>query len=83
MPRPQGGDRSSGGIEAEAVFFLVRVAETPDVTLAELQRLLSARGVDVGMVTFTTGLRLSGLSAPMLLEATGDIMGWGTWTPTK
>ena len=50
-PRPQGGDRKSGRIEAEAAFILGRVAETPDITLAELQTLLSARGLDVGIGT--------------------------------
>ena len=48
-PRPQGGDRKSGRIEAQAAFILARVAETPDVTLAELQTLLSIRGLDVGV----------------------------------
>jgi len=50
-PRPQGGDQRSGRIEAEADFILSRVAETPDITLAELQTLLCARGVDVGIGT--------------------------------
>ena len=50
-PRPQGGDRKSGRIEAEAAFLLARIAETPDITLAELQTLLSARGLDVGIGT--------------------------------
>lgn len=50
-PGPQGGDRKSGRIEAEAGFILGRVAETPDITLAELQALLSARGMDVGIGT--------------------------------
>ena len=42
-PRPQCGERKSGRIEAEAAFMLARVAETPDITLTELQRLLCAR----------------------------------------
>jgi transposase len=50
-PRPQGGDRKSGRIEAEAAFILGCTAETPDITLAELQALLSARGLDVGIGT--------------------------------
>ena len=50
-PRPQGGDRKSGRIEAEAEFILGRIAEEPDITLAELQALLSARGLDVGIGT--------------------------------
>ena len=39
-PRAQGGDRRSDRIEAEAAFLLARVAETPDVTLAELRAAL-------------------------------------------
>src|SRR5208282_1197944 len=44
----QGGDRKSGRIEAEAAFLLGEVAETPDITLVELQEKLKARGVSVG-----------------------------------
>ena len=50
-PRPQGGDRKSGCIEAEATLILARVAETPDITLAELLALLSGRGPKVGIGT--------------------------------
>src|SRR3984893_11780048 len=35
-----GGDRKSGRIEAEAAFLLGEVAETPDITLVELQKKL-------------------------------------------
>ena len=49
--RKQGGDRRSGRIEAEADFILVQVAETPDITLVELQEKLKARGVGVGIGT--------------------------------
>jgi transposase len=49
---PQGGDRRSGRIEAEADFLLAQIARTPDVTLAELQILLrEERGVSVGIGT--------------------------------
>lgn len=41
----QGGDRRSGRIEAEAAFILACVATKPDITLAELQADLAARGV--------------------------------------
>jgi len=51
VPGPQGGDRKSSRIEAEATFILGRVAETPDITLSELQALLSARGLNVGIGT--------------------------------
>ena len=47
----QGGDRKSGRIEAEAAFLLGEVAETPDVTLVELQEKLKARGVSAGIGT--------------------------------
>ena len=49
--KPQGGDRRSGRIEAHAEFLLEQVAQTPDVTLAELQALLFERGVAVGIGT--------------------------------
>jgi transposase len=51
-PRAQGGDRRSGRVEAEAAFLLARVAETPDVTLAELREALwRERGVRVSVST--------------------------------
>ena len=49
--RPQGGDRRSGRIEAQAGFILAAVEERPDVTLAELQALLLERGVSVGIAS--------------------------------
>ncbi len=49
--RPQGGDRRSGRIEAQAGFILGAVEERPDVTLAELQALLLERGVSVGIAS--------------------------------
>ncbi len=49
--RPQGGDRRSGRIEAQAGFLLGQVDQRPDVTLAELQALLFERGVAVGIST--------------------------------
>jgi transposase len=48
---PQGGDRRSGRIEAQAGFLLGAVEQRPDVTLAELQALLLERGVAVGIAT--------------------------------
>ncbi len=48
---PQGGDQKSGRIEAQAAFILDQVAQKPDITLAELQGLLSALGLDVGIGT--------------------------------
>ena len=49
--KTQGGDRRSGRIEAEAAFLLGEVAETPDITLVELQEKLQARGVSAGIGT--------------------------------
>jgi len=49
--KKQGGDRKSGRIEAEAAFLLGEVAETPDITLVELQEKLKTRGVGVGIGT--------------------------------
>jgi transposase len=37
-PKPQGGDRRSGRIEAQAGFLMCTIEETPDITLAELRR---------------------------------------------
>ncbi len=37
-PRPQGGDRRSQRIEAHAEEILSLVEETPDITLAEIER---------------------------------------------
>jgi transposase len=49
--KPQGGDHRSGRIEAHAGFLLDRVAQTPDMTLAEFQAVLRARGLVVGIST--------------------------------
>ena len=46
-PQAQGGDPRSGRIEAEAAFILNRVDARRDITLAELQAELAARGVRV------------------------------------
>jgi transposase len=44
-PRPRGGDRRSGRIEAQADLLLGAIEETPDITLAELrERLIVERG---------------------------------------
>lgn len=50
-PKPQGGDRHSQRIEAEAAFLLEQIVRTPDVTLAELQAMLRDRGLPVGIGT--------------------------------
>jgi len=49
--KPQGGDRRSRRIEAQAAFLLDQIDQTPDVTLAELQAKLRDRGLSVGLGT--------------------------------
>lgn len=39
-PKPRGGDRRSGRIEAQADLLLGTIEATPDITLAELRALL-------------------------------------------
>ena len=44
-PKPRGGDRRSGRIEAQAELLMRAIDETPDITLAELrERLITERG---------------------------------------
>ena len=50
-PKPQGGDRRSDRIEAQADFILGELAKAPDITLGELQAKLDGRGVSVGIGT--------------------------------
>lgn len=49
--RPQGGDRLSARIEAQANLILVLVNETCDITLTELQAKLTERGHCFGIGT--------------------------------
>ncbi len=49
--RPQGGDRRSHHIEAQAEFLLDQIKQMPDMTLAELQAKLKERGVSAGIGT--------------------------------
>jgi len=60
--KPQGGDRRSDRIEAQAGFLLERIERTPDVTLAELQAGLAERGVAVGMATLWRFFERHGIS---------------------
>ncbi len=51
-PQPQGGDKRSHRIEAHAEEILALVAETPDITLAEIaERLNEAQGLKVAQST--------------------------------
>ena len=50
-PKALGGDRRSGRIEAHAALILALTAETPDLTLPEMQAAMAKRGVPVGLAT--------------------------------
>jgi transposase len=51
-PKPRGGDRRSGRIEAQADLLLRVIEETPDITLAELrERLIAERGETFALST--------------------------------
>lgn len=60
--KPQGGDRRSDRIEAQADFLIERIARTPDVTLAELQAGLAERGVSAGIGTLWRFFERHGIS---------------------
>jgi transposase len=47
-PKALGGDRKSGRIEAHKATILAQLAETPDITLAELRRRLTGKGLIFG-----------------------------------
>ncbi len=49
-PRPRGGDRKSGRIEAHGDFLLGRIEDVPDITLEELrEQLRGERGLEVSI----------------------------------
>jgi transposase len=50
-PKALGGDRRSGRIEAHAALILALIDEKPDMTLAELQARLAAKGIRAGIGT--------------------------------
>ena len=44
-PKPRGGDRRSGRIEAQSDFLMRAIEDTPDITLTELrEKLIAERG---------------------------------------
>lgn len=62
-PKPRGGDRRSGRIEAQADFLMAAVEETPDITLAELrERLIDERGEIFAVSTIHEFFRRHGVS---------------------
>ena len=50
-PKPLGGDRRSGRVEAHATLILALVEETPDIALEELRAVRARRGVSVSYGT--------------------------------
>lgn len=50
-PKPQGGDRRSGRVEAWSGRILAIVADEPDITLHELKDGLAREGLSVGIGT--------------------------------
>ena len=50
-PKPQGGDRRSGRIDAHGDLIRATIVETPDMTLEELQAVLRGRGLSFGIGT--------------------------------
>lgn len=62
-PKPRGGDRRSGRIEAQADFLMAAIGETPDITLAELrERLIAERGETFAISTIHEFFRRHGVS---------------------
>jgi transposase len=50
-PKALGGDRRSGRIEAHKATILAELGRVPDITIEELRRVLSARGLVFGFGT--------------------------------
>lgn len=62
-PKPRGGDRRSGRIEAQADLLMQAIEETPDITLAELrERLITERGETFALSTIHGFYRRHGIT---------------------
>ncbi len=62
-PKPRGGDRRSGRIEAQADLLLRAIEELQDITLAELrQRLIAERGESFALSTIHAFYRRHGIT---------------------
>ena len=62
-PKPRGGDRRSGRIEAQHGFLMAAIEETPDITLTELRdRLIEERGETFALSTIHGFFRRHGIS---------------------
>lgn len=62
-PKPRGGDRRSGRIEAQHDFLMAAIEKAPDITLAELrERLVQERGERFALSTIHDFFRRHGIS---------------------
>jgi transposase len=62
-PKPRGGDRRSGRIEAQHEFLMAAIEEVPDITLTELRRrLIDERGEAFALSTIHDFFRRHGIS---------------------
>ena len=61
-PKPQGGDTRSRKIESQANLIHAALEETPDITLAELCRYLSERGVGASTSSLWRFFRRHGIT---------------------
>lgn len=62
-PKPRGGDRRSGRVEAQADLLLGAVEATPDITLAELrEKLIAERGETFAISTIHGFFRRRGIT---------------------
>jgi transposase len=62
-PKPRGGDRRSGRIEAQADLLMGAIEATPDITLAELrERLIGERGETFAISTIHDFYRRHGIT---------------------
>jgi len=76
-PKPLGGDRRSGRIEAYAALILSLIDEKPDMTLAELQARLAKKRIGAGIGTLWRFFKRRGITRKkrrrMLPSRTGRI----------
>ena len=62
-PKPRGGHRRSGRIEAQADLLMRAIEATPDITLAELrERLIAERGETFALSTIHGFYRRHGIT---------------------
>lgn len=62
-PKPRGGDRRSGRIEAQADLLMGAIEATPDISLAELRkRLIAERGETFAISTIHEFYRRHGIT---------------------